>query len=614
MKAPGLPNIHPTINQKLSLLIIFCICLPLFLTGWSWYRSSTAVIEQSAIESNMRILEQTNEYLDLYFSNLENSIYPFLNHPQITRFLDSPTLTPFQFLQLSDKVQADLFTPVIYGRSDIVGMSLVAKNQRQINDFSRADDLLDMRPLRLRNAELIERMEPLDNYQILGAGQVGSTPVITVVRKLHSSETYLYEGLLIVDLDLQQIEKICQNVSLGGINVWISTPDSTIIYHPESDKMGTQVSYPFLDIDQQSPSYYRANDDKIVIYALSLATRWIVAADIPLDAIIGRLIHLRNITLAIAVALFIATLAIVGGFSFHITRSLTFLKKMMARVETGDFRSNPHRAMRRNDEIGSLFRSFYRMLGELNRLVHEIRSSKLAEQELALKHKDSELRSMQAHINPHFLYNSLEIINSHAIVSDQREISRMTTALSHMFRYNIGNATQIVTLADEIAHIRSYLDIQRARFRHLEVDIRIDEAWHSRVTAVRLTLQPIVENAFLHGYRDKKPTYIGIAGEPRDDGYAVVIADRGAGMPQDVREKYDRLFSQEESERTAADTATAGIGLLNVHDRLRLSFGPGYGLRILASSADAGTQFEVRLPHPPQDEEGGIAYVPPVDR
>src|SRR5690606_1607346 len=85
VRALRIPPFHLTINQKLSLLIVFCVCLPLFFTGWSWYRASTDAIEQSAIESNERILQQTSEYLDLYFTNLENSVYPFLNHAHIMR-------------------------------------------------------------------------------------------------------------------------------------------------------------------------------------------------------------------------------------------------------------------------------------------------------------------------------------------------------------------------------------------------------------------------------------------------------------------------------------------------------------------------------------------------
>src|SRR5690606_34092288 len=130
-----------------------------------------------------------------------------------------------------------------------------------IHDFSRADEVLDMKLVRERNDGLIDRMAHLENYQILGVSRLGSTPVITVARKLHSSTTYLYEGLLILDLNLQQIEKICKNVSLGGIQVWISTSDGTIAYHPDSAMMGARIPYALPDRDKadESSSFLRVD-------------------------------------------------------------------------------------------------------------------------------------------------------------------------------------------------------------------------------------------------------------------------------------------------------------------------------------------------------------------
>lgn len=594
-----------TINQKLFLLIIFCICVPFLAMGWSWYRSSTDTIEQSAIDTNKRIIEQTNSYLDLYFSNLENSTYPFLNHPQIQQFLNAPSLTSYQNYQMSVKVESDLFTPMIYGRTDILGMSVVAKNGRQINDFSRTSEPLDMDIIRVRNAALLKRIDTLDNYQVIGTSRIGSTPVVTVARKLHSNETYLYEGLLVVDLTLQQIEHISKTVSAGGFNVWISTADGWMVYHPDPARSGSRVPVELRSqFDDNRPGhYFRTPGEEIVLYDFSRTTGWIVAADIPLNRLIDSLLSLRNASLTAAVILLVFTLTVLGGYSMSITRSLSFLKKLMARVEHGDFMVRPHPLLRRKDEIGSMFRSFSRMVGELNGLIKEVHSSKLKEQELVIKQKESALKSMQAHINPHFLYNSLEIINSHAIVSDNKDISRMTGALAHIFRYNIGNASQIATLGEEIGHIGSYLEIQKARFRHLTVEMSVDDYWLSRVETVRLALQPLVENAFIHGYRNRKPAYIGIVGRPEKTYFCITIADRGAGMPAELAERFNHLFEGTPEPGEDALAPTSGIGILNVHQRLRLTFGENFGLKIAESSAESGTRFEIRLPYRQEGKE-----------
>jgi len=589
-----------TIRQRLLALIVFFICFPLLLIGWSWYRSSTETIEQSAIQANTRLIQQTNDYLDLYLTNLANSTYPFSNNSLVQKLLSSQALLPYDYFQLSEKVEEDLFSQMIYGRSDIVGISLVTSSGRQIHDFSSSDDLLDMRDIRIRNAGFMSRIGELDDFQVLQSGTVGKTPVVTVTRKLYNNLTYKYEGLLIVDLNLKQIEHICRNVSLGSFNVWIAEADGRILYHSDPALMGTKLAPEYQDRlnAARGGGFFRLKQpggEQLVLYVPSRSTDWTIVADTPLHDVIGGLIRMRNLTLIAAAVLLIVVLAAVSGFSFSFTRPLSRLQQLMAKVETGDLIVRRPGGRPRHDEIGSVFDSFYRMVGELNRLGLEVHSAKLKERELTLKHKESALQAMQSHINPHFLYNSLEIINSEAIVSGNREISRMTSSLAHMFRYNADHTRQEVLLQEELAHIRSYLDIQQARFPKLQVSIDIPEADAARVRALRLTLQPLVENAFLHGYKNKKPTYVGIEGQAEPDAYCVSIADRGVGIPPERLEALNRLLQQAEPDN--GDDRTVGIGLLNVHGRLRMLFGAPFGLSIRASSADEGTVFVVRLPY-----------------
>ncbi|SEG56468.1 sensor histidine kinase [Paenibacillus sp. UNC499MF] len=685
-----------SIHRRLFILIIFFIALPVLIMGWLWYESSTRTIEQSAIETNRRFIEQTGKNLDLYITNLENSTYPIVTSALTQQFLAPGLPSAYPYYQLTEKVENDLFAQMIYGRSDIVGISLVGKNSLQINDFSEAKEILDMNTIRSRNADLLKRLDTLGNFEVLGLNRIGSSPVLTVARKLHSSSTYLYEGLLIVDLNLQQIENICKDVSQGSFSAWISSAAGELVYHPDAWKVGTHLPGEQLTrFRGEQPDSFRTDTpqgEEIVIYETSRVTDWIVGANIPMETIIGNLIRLRNISLGAALLLFMIALSIVGGYSLSITRSLTYLQKLMAKVENGDFNVRITSTRERNDEIGLVFRSFSKMVSELNRLVREVHSSKLKEQELIIKQKESALQSMQAHINPHFLYNSLEIINSHAILENNRSISKMTAALAHIFRYNTGSAGPLVSLEEETAHIRSYLEIQTSRFRNLKVEIDVGEPWLNTVTTVRLTLQPLVENAFIHGYRDKKPAYIGIIGKPRDTYYAVEISDRGLGMsaetagrlvsllagstgdgpaepgpdassPADPREAppaaagraSEAAADLPEAAREAAsasggrtaDAAAAnrplpdggastgrtsaaappdgprlpqkraagkewpdsaetlpdgggrqgGIGLLNVHQRIRLTFGEEYGVFLLSSAPGEGTCFEIRLPY-----------------
>ena len=165
------------------------------------------------------------------------------------------------------------------------------------------------------------------------------------------------------------------------------------------------------------------------------------------------------------------------------------------------------------------------------------------------------------------------------------EISRMTRALAHMFRYNIGHAGSVVPLREEMTHVQYYLDLQSARFRRLRIDMNLNERDLNRVNAVRLTLQPIVENVFIHGYRGKKPSYLGISSRAEANYFAIIIRDKGIGMTAETlwlirqilqtREKPGEGMQPNDGEET-----TSGIGLLNVHQRLQLTFGDEYGLQL----------------------------------
>lgn len=613
MNIQGVSTGNLTINQRLFVLIILFIGLPFFLLGSFWYQSSTEAIEQFAAGANKRIIEQTNVSLDSYISNLENSTYPFIHNPQIQQFLSAAQLTPYAYFQLAKKVEDDLFAQMIYGRSDIIGISLVAENKRQITDYESAPGLLDMSEIRKRNRSYQAQLDQFNDFQIIGLSRVGNTPALTVARKLYDNSSFLYKGLLIVDLNLKQIGAICSNDSLGGFDVWIMGKDGQMIYHPDPSRVGTPVEPGLLTrIQNRDSSFFRHQDtvsgtEKMVLHERSRITGWTVVADLPLNNLIGGLITQRNYSLAAAAVLMIIALALVGGFSLSLTRPLSMLQKLMARVERGDFVLPTNMNRFRNNEMTAVFQSFYSMTGELKRLIREVQDSQLKERELMIKQKESELRSMQSHINPHFLYNSLEIINSYAIADDHMEISRMTRALAHMFRYNIGHAGSVVPLREEMTHVQYYLDLQSARFRKLRIDMNLNEQDLNRVNAVRLTLQPIVENVFIHGYRGKKPSYLGISSRAEADYFAIIIRDKGIGMTAETlwlirqilqtREKPGEGMQQNDGEET-----TSGIGLLNVHQRLQLTFGDEYGLQLVESVPLEGTIFEIRLPYRTSEE------------
>ncbi len=591
-----------TINKKLIAISLLFVCLPVLLLGTYWYNASTETIEESTIASNQRIVTQTTEYLNLYIAGLETSTYPSLSGASIQSLINSRSLSPYAYLKLSESIEKGIFAQMLYGRDDVVGMSLVAKNGFVVSDYTRAPELLNMDQITHQNQLLLEKMERMDDFHIEGIRYVGSEPVLTVTRKIPSNQSYLFEGLLIVDLHLSQIAGICKNVSHHELEIWITDAHSgQVIYHPEQTRIGTSLPPTLVQELTSSKTgllhEYETDLQNILLYEHSSKTDWVVALEQPKDAVIGELLDLRATAIYFFACIMIVTVFILGGFSLQISRALSLLERLMKRVQTGDFSLPITTMTERRDEIGKLFRSHAHMVGELKRLVKEVQSAKLKEREHALAQKESALQAMQSQINPHFLYNTLEVINSHAIIENNEVISKMTTSLADLFRYNLKNAHQIVTLREEIGHLRAYLDIQAARYRKLRIDIdlnALDESMLHHVYLIRLTLQPLAENAFIHGYQNHRlpPVYIGLTLSTEEDRYVLHMKDKGYGMSEEKRMQLNVYFQQAPASQAITSN---GIGLASVHERIRLSFGDAYGL-FIASSNHEGTHIEVRLP------------------
>ncbi|NPV69161.1 MAG: histidine kinase [Firmicutes bacterium] len=230
-------------------------------------------------------------------------------------------------------------------------------------------------------------------------------------------------------------------------------------------------------------------------------------------------------------------------------------------------------------------------LNEQNiRLVEEVKAR--AELEKALK--DAELKALQSQINPHFLFNTLNTISRLALLEGAAKTQEVVFALAELLRGSLRKVGQVATLRDEIAYIRHYLLIQQTRFRdRIQVDLDIDESCLDSEIPL-LTLQPLVENAIVHGLEPKEEGgHLVIRALREGEGVRIEVADDGLGMPPTVVEEVIRL----ESKRSGRSHLT-GLGMSNVHQRLQYYFGAGYH-RDVQSRFGEGTKITLTLPYRP---------------
>jgi len=290
----------------------------------------------------------------------------------------------------------------------------------------------------------------------------------------------------------------------------------------------------------------------------------------------------------IGLVMFVVLGFITNFISQGITRPVHQLQEIMRSVETGEFKVAGE--LKATDEIRELAREYDIMVSR----IRDLMNANAREQELKRK---SDLRALQAQIDPHFLYNTLDSIVWMAEMDKSPEVVKMTSALSRLFRTSISRGRELIRLRDELDHVRNYLTIQKMRYEDkFHYNIAVDDSLLD-LTVLKIILQPLVENAIYHGVRGASYTgLIEIGGALEDDLLRLWVRDNGVGMDVAELEALLRHLSLPVGE--SADSNRQGLGVRNVHERIRLYFGPDYGLEI-QSEPEKGTTIHCRLPLSP---------------
>ena len=301
-------------------------------------------------------------------------------------------------------------------------------------------------------------------------------------------------------------------------------------------------------------------------------TGWRLFSIVATKDIFPQLQLLKNRVITITVISVLMGFLISFLLAWTITKPLKELSKAMEKAQIGNFDIQVH--TKQKDEIGSLIQSYNFMLGEIKRLIHVVTEEKMAQ-------KTAELNALQAQINPHFLYNTLDTINWMLLARGEDDISDLIVRLGELLKYSISGANTLVPLQEEVRYIRNYLEIQKCRMEErLEYAISIEEACNA-YPCPKLLLQPLVENAIKHGLeplvRGGKVCIIAVIDQGE---LKITVIDDGQGM---------------EAEKIQDIRLDKRVGLNNVEKRIKLIYGQNYGLRI-HSQKNNGTTVEIHLP------------------
>ncbi len=309
----------------------------------------------------------------------------------------------------------------------------------------------------------------------------------------------------------------------------------------------------------------------------------------------------RVITLALTVIAISVLLAfvLILTFSSLFSRRILQLSKHFSRVGIGEF--NTAIVIDGKDEIGLLARQFNSMVRSINDLMAEVQKSNEQNTRLVEKQSDIRFKMLASQINPHFLFNALESIRMEAIMQGQTEIARIVRLLGQMMRSNLEAGSRKVPLKQEMDIVLCYLEIQKFRYEErLQYEFQLDPEL-KQLPVPPLIIQPLVENAIVHGLDNNlEGAFVIVNISRREDHADIRITDNGTGIAPERLEQILWLLQQQE------DVEGGRIGLRNVHDRLRLSYGQSYGLTI-ASRPKEGTTISFSIPL------GGVLHDSSID-
>ena len=410
--------------------------------------------------------------------------------------------------------------------------------------------------------------------------------VVSVIRIVPEGDTA--RCWLSVDLSFKELAATISNVGIGQHGYcYLMDERGNMVYHPQQ-----QLLYAGLKKEEAGRLACLGDGTYVedtVIYSVQRVpgSPWRVVGVSYIDETVNESFwQMARIAVATAVLILFAALIVGWVLSHSLSRPLQQLETAMEQFEqdADHFAFQPVRGTR---EVQNLSDSFGHMVGRIQRLMTTVR-----EEEVVLR--KTELKALQAQINPHFLYNTLDSIAWMCERGKNADAVQMVHALARLFRISISRGPELIPIEKELQHAEAYLQIQKYRYKNqVTYHFTVDESC-LHCLCNKITLQPIIENAIVHGLDLMVDSgHIEITVKPDGDDILLIVADDGIGMEP---EQVAALLQNEPSDRT-------GIGVKNVNDRLRIYFGAAYGISIV-SAPYAGTTVTIRTPRVPEDREG----------
>lgn len=578
-----------SLRYRLMLLMVAIAVIPLSLVTMFAARTTRETLSSEVIRSNEARMEWAAKYFDEKFDQLQAVSYSLLLDQNLFPDKeDSGAASDNAYVTdayVKDKLRA------LYGANNKniaqITLYLHSRSRLFIVDKDAVRTTAELRQADIDWGEMGARLESVNNISN------GSHNTFTLIRSMNRFENRAVLGGVSLDVRWSMMSSVLDMVhSEAASEVFILDNTGNILFNPYN-----RQSTPSSEILSQvisNPSFpgYTQLKDGILFYQPAVSGRLWIVKFIPIsyvtsgaDSTLQFSFYTAVLFSGIAIILSILT-------AYFTTKPIIRLTRSMKAMEVHNFDVGLSKI--RSDEIGTLERRFNSMLIRIKELIQIEYKSKIEK-------RTAQLKAMQAQINPHFLYNALQSIGGIALSRNVPEIYEHVRAISELFRYTVRMKADLVAVSDELEHVGNYLHIQKLRFRDmLEVQFDVEKECLS-CPIPKFSLQPIVENCFIHGLEGKADTWsVTIRARKILDEIEISIEDNGIGIGtgrlSEIRQKLK--FEPDDELQSGG-----GLGMSNVHARIKLNFGDQYGL-FVSSEQGAGTTVQMIIPAL-QYEDGG---------
>ncbi|ANS74701.1 hypothetical protein AWM70_08950 [Paenibacillus yonginensis] len=577
-----------SLKHKLSLMVIIATTLPLLCFGFFTYLIATDISEEKAKQAGMNTLRQLRTQLELMTKDVENMSIFLIGDESIQEYMGRP--------QKGTLVQSSIYgflMNLAYTKEYIANIELRPFNSNP--SIAQTTILKSGFPVSEEGKDSQQVKFWTSLYEDLTV--TGAKRVISLVRPIRKISSYQTIGEMTISLDEDVIAKLLRNSNLeGNGTILLLDKNRNIISSSESENLykpitGVLADYPATTADEGS--FNSGGQQNTVLYYKIPSMDWTLVGVIPFKEYSAQNRYVLNLT---GIGVFIAVILSAGFLVLLIARVTNPLSALVKYLNSANLEKPlPLLPVPTIDEVGQLMISYNRFSDRIQKLTDQVKRNE------ALK-KEADLLALQAQINPHFLYNTLSSVNWLALMNKEYKIAEMVNSLSEFLRFSLNGGGEFCTVRQEIEHAQYYVNIQSIRYpEQFDFEIRVDPVLMDRLM-LKLLLQPLIENAILHGVLKKEEKgKIMVEVEKLEQNIRFTVYDNGAGINDDKRSELNALLSDIRPEHEIV-LQQGSYGLRNVNQRLRLHYGSPFGLA-LDKDLSGGTKVSFIIPDTKEDQQ-----------